>query len=73
MKTNITKEDVVRLREELLQYASTAEVHEFVVIAMIHGKIDNTIEEFESYSIEDLNSMYRVIYKFIGKDFSDYV
>ena len=73
MKTNITKKDVVRLRKELLQYASTAQVHEFVVIAMIHGKIDNTIEEFESYSIEDLNSMYRVIYKVIGKDFSDYV
>ena len=72
MKTNITKKDVVRLRKELLQYASTAQVHEFVVIAMIHGKIDNTIEKFESYSIEDLNSMYRVIYKVIGKDFSDY-
>ena len=73
MKTNITKEDVVKLREELLQYASTAEVHEFVVIAMMHRKIDDTIEKFESYSIEDLNSMYRVIYKVIGKNFSDYV
>ena len=73
MKTNISKEDVVQLREELLKYASTAEVHEFVVIAMLHCKIDSTIEKFESYSIEELNSMYRVVYKLIGKNAQDYV
>lgn len=73
MKTNITKEDVLALKAELLDYADNkAEQHEFPLIAVIHKKIDNTIEVFDQMSIEELNSMFRVVYKVIGKDSSEY-
>lgn len=72
MKTNITKEDVLNLRKELLDYAEKAEQHFFPLIALVHKKIDFTIEVFDTVPIEELNSMFRVVYKVIGKDFSEY-
>ena len=39
MKTNITKEDVLALKAELLYYADNkAEQHEFPLIVVIHKK-----------------------------------
>ena len=39
MKANITKEDVLALKAELLDYADNrAEQHEFPLIAIIHRK-----------------------------------
>lgn len=72
MKTNITKEDVLALREELLQYAEKAEVREFPKILFVHIKIDQSIDQFDKLSDKDLNAMFRVIYGIIGKDFSEY-
>lgn len=73
MKTNITKEDVLALKAELLDYADNkAEQHEFPLISMIYRKIDNTIVVFDQMSIEELNSMFRTVYKVIGKDSSEY-
>lgn len=72
MKTNITKEDVLALREELLQYAEKAEQHEFPQILFVHIKIDQSIDQFDKLSDKDLNAMFRVIYGIIGKDFSEY-
>lgn len=72
MKTNITKEDALALREELLQYAEKAEQHEFPKILYVHLKLDKTIEDFEQYPIEELNSMFRCVYMVIGKDYSEY-
>jgi hypothetical protein len=72
MKTNITKEDVLNLREELLQYAEKAEQHEFPKILLVHIKIDKTIEQFDMFTNKELNAMFRVVYGIIGKDFSEY-
>lgn len=72
MKTDITKEDVLNLREELLQYAEKAEQHEFPKILFVHIKIDETIEQFDMFTNKDLNAMFRVVYDIIGKDFSEY-
>lgn len=72
MKTNITKEDVLGLREELLQYAEKAELHEFPKILLVHLKLDQSIDQFDKLTTEDLNAMYRVVYGIIGKDFSEY-
>ena len=72
MKTNITKEDVLNLREELLQYAEKAEQHEFPKILLAHIKIDKAIEQFDMFTNKDLNAMFRVVYGIIGKDFSGY-
>lgn len=72
MKTNITKEDVLALREELIQYAEKAEVREFPQILFVHIKIDQSIAQFDKLSDKDLNAMFRVIYGIIGKDFSEY-
>lgn len=72
MKTNITKEDVLALREELLQYAEKAEQHEFPKILLVHLKMDQSIDQFDKLTTEDLNAMFRVVYGIIGKDFSEY-
>lgn len=72
MKTDITKEDVLNLRKELLDYAEKSEQHFIPLIALIHKKIDFTIEVFDTVPIEELNSMFRVVYKIIGKDFTEY-
>lgn len=72
MKTNITKEDVLRLREELLQYAGKVEQHEFPKILLVHLKLDQSIDQFDKLTTEDLNAMFRVVYGIIGKDFSEY-
>ena len=72
MKTNITKEDAIRLREELRQYADTAEQYEFPLLAMIHYKLVHCINDFDTMSIEEKNSMFRTVYKVIGKDYSEY-
>lgn len=72
MKTNITKEDVLALREELLQYAERAEQYDFPKILFVHMKIDQSIEQFDKLGTEDLNAMFRVVYGIIGKDFSEY-
>ena len=72
MKTKITKEDVLNLREELLQYAEKAEQHEFPKILLVHIKIDETIEQFDMFTNKELNAMFRVVYGIIGKDFSEY-
>ena len=72
MKTNITKEDVLALREELLQYAEKSEQYDWTKILFVHMKIDESIEQFDKLTTEDLNAMFRVVYGIIGKDFSEY-
>lgn len=63
---------MLALKTEFLDYADKAEQHEFPLIALIHHKIDYTIEVFDMVPIEELNSMFRVVYTVIGKDFSEY-
>jgi len=72
MKINITKEDVLALREELLQYAEKAEQHEYPKILLVHLKMNQSIDQFDKLTTEDMNAMFRVVYGIIGKDFSEY-
>jgi hypothetical protein len=72
MKPNITKEDVIALREELLDYAENAEQHEFPMLAGIHNKLDKSIEMFDTMDDVEKNAMFRVVYMIIRKDFSEY-
>lgn len=72
MKTNITKEDVLVLREEYLQYAEKAEQHESPNILYVLLKMDISIERFDKLTTRNLNAMFRVVYGIIGKDFSEY-
>jgi hypothetical protein len=72
MKKNITKEDAIALREELLAYSDTAEQHEFPILFMIHSGLNSSIERFDTMSDDNKNAMFRVVYKAIGKDSSEY-
>lgn len=72
MKKNITKEDAIALRKELLDYAETAEQHEFPLLTIIHSKLDKNIEMFDTMDDVEKNAMFHVVYKIIGKDFSKY-
>jgi ribosomal protein S4E len=73
MRADIAKEDVLKLREEFIEYTTRAEQYEFPFLAMVHKKIDFTIEVFDTVPIEELNSMFRVVYRIIGKDKTDYL
>ena len=72
MKENITKEDALRLREEFIQYTERAEQHEWVKLAMVHIKLDDSIANFDSMDDKEKNAMFRVVYQVIGKDYSEY-
>lgn len=72
MKKNITKEDAIALREELLAYSDNAEQHEFPILALMHTKLNHSIDIFDTMSDENKNAMFRVVYKAIGKDSSEY-
>lgn len=72
MKADIKIQDAIELREKFLEYADRAEQHEWVKLAMINIKLDQSIADFDSMSIEEKNSMFRVILGVIGKDFSEY-
>ena len=72
MKTNITKEDVLALREELNKYIekSTPQEAEGLGLALI--SVGGAIYLFDKLTTEDLNAMFRGVYGIIGKDFSEY-
>ncbi len=72
MKTNITKEDAIQLREEFLQYANNAEPHFYPILVVLNIKLDQSIDRIDTMSVEEKNAMFRTVYKVIGKDYSEY-
>ena len=72
MKTNITKEDVLGLREEAIQYEEKTGEYDFITMLFIQTKIDEVIKRFDTLTERDLNALFRGVYEFIGKDFSEY-
>lgn len=72
MKPNITKEDAIALREELLAYTENAKKHEYLLLAVTHIKLDKSIEMFYTMDDVEKNAMFRAIYMIIGKDYSEY-
>lgn len=72
MKSNITNEDVLNLQKELKEYCEHAEQHEFTKLAMVDFMLERNIQNLNSIDDTARNAMFRVIYKLIGKDYSEY-
>ena len=73
----ISIEDILELKEKFDKYLITAEQHEFVILAMIDLKLNNTIKTIQSNNNEikdqkEARAMFRTILKVIGKDCSEY-
>ena len=73
----ITIEDVLELKEKFDKYLITAEQHEFVILAMIDLKLNNTIKTIQSNNNEikdqkEARAMFRTILKVMGEDCSEY-
>ena len=72
MRANITNEDVLNLQKEFKEYCEHAEQHEFVKLTMVDFMLERNIQNLDSIDNVARNAMFRVIYKLIGKDYSDY-
>ena len=72
MKSNITNEDVLNLQKEFKEYCEHAEQHEFAKLAMVDIMLERNIQNLNSIDNTARNAMFRVIYKLIGKDYSEY-
>lgn len=72
MKSNITKEDILNLQKELKEYCEHAEQHEFAKLAMVDYMLERNIQHLDTIDNKTRNTMFRVIYKLIGKDYSEY-
>ena len=72
MKSNITNEDVLNLQKEFKEYCEHAEQHEFAKLEMVAFMLERTIQNLNSIDNTAKNAMFRVIYKLIGKDYSEY-
>lgn len=72
----ITIADCQQLRERFLKYCDSAEQHQFPMLAMIHIRMNATIEALEKAgkveNQKDIRAMFRVVLKVIGEDFSEY-
>ena len=73
----ISIEDILELKEKFDKYLITAEQHEFVILAMIDLKLNNTIKTIQSNNNEikdqkEARAMFRTILKVMGKDYSEY-
>jgi len=72
MKSNITNEDILNLQKEFKDYCEHAEQHEFAKLTMVDFMLERNIQNLDSIDNLARNAMFRVIYKLIGKDYSDY-
>lgn len=72
MKPNITNEDILNLQKEFKEYCEHAEQHEFAKLTMVDFMLERNIQNLNSIDNIARNAMFRVIYKLIGKDYSDY-
>ena len=72
MKSNITKEDILNLQKELKEYCNSAEQHEFMKLTMVDIMLEKNIQHLDTIDNKARNAMFRVIYKLIGKDYSEY-
>lgn len=73
----ITITDCENLYNEFKKYCETAEQHQFETLLMIDIKLTQTIEKIISVgkveNQKEIMSMFRVVLKTIGKDYSKYV
>lgn len=73
----ITLQDAYDLKKQFDAYTETAEQHEFALLALIDLKLSQTIEHYEEVGYvddqKDAKTMFRVVLKAIGKDYSKYI
>ena len=72
MKANITNEDVLNLQKEFKEYCEHAEQHEFAKLTMVDIMLERSIQRLNFIDNTAKNAMFRVTYKLIGKDYSEY-
>lgn len=72
----ITVEDCENLYRRFNKYTETAEQHEFPLLAMVHFKLEGTMQKIratgEVWDQKDARAMFRVVMKLIGEDASMY-
>ena len=72
MKENITNEDIINLQKEFKEYCKNAEQYELMKLSMVDIMLERSIQNLSTIDNTARNSMFRVIYKLIGKDYSEY-
>lgn len=68
--------DCRKLQDEICEYAKTAEQHELVYLLFLYSNIERTIYEFiekQEVDQEEARTMFRVVYRSIGKDYTEYM
>ena len=72
----ITIEDCRNLKNKFERYCETAEQHEFVLLTILHMKLDKTLETIEKDGAikdqEEARAMFRTILLIIGENADDY-
>lgn len=73
----ITVEDCHELKAKFDKYCETAEQHEFPKLATIDIMLEITLKKIDKAGTvenqKEARSMFRVVLKTIGKDYSDYI
>lgn len=73
---NITITDCRNLQDEIYEYVKTAEQHELAYLLFLNINIERTIYEFiekQEVDQEEARTMFRVVYRSIGKDYTEYM
>lgn len=72
----ITIDDVRNLYDEFVEYTFDAEQHEFGTLFMLDIMIKETLNRYEKAGVVDqkeARTMFRTLYKYIGRDYSEYI
>jgi len=64
---HITRKDCEKLMIEFNKYCNTAEQHEFPLLFKIQTMMEYTLAHYDRTSQNELNTMFRVVNKVIGK------
>lgn len=69
---DITFQDCEVLYDKFTEYTHTAEQHEFPMLAMVNMMLDATKLRNWNISQKEKRSMFRVVLKVMGENYSDY-
>ena len=72
----ITIDDVRNVYDEFVDYTFDAEQHEFGTLFMLDIMIKETLNRYEKAGVVDqkeARTMFRALYKYIGRDYSEYI
>ena len=70
----ITVEDCMQLKKKFDNYCETAEQHEFPILFIIDNRIQSSLDNIDKFILNqsEVRSMFRVVLRTIGEDFSEY-